>query len=140
MIYQKSQKTLNKETLIFTQHFQSILFFRINLKKNTIVVQCLLSQPIIFGTAHSQDRPLFTQTDLSQTLTQILWAFLLFPNRFFKFLRSLKIPHLSKNRSFPFQKSIHKEIIKLDKLLFKLHFSFFQMTGFIIEVNWISPL
>ena len=126
MIYQKSQKTLNKETLIFTQHFQSILFFRINLKKNTIVVQCLLSQPIIFGTAHSTDRPLFTQTDLSQTLTQILWAFLLFHNRFFKFLRSLKIPHLSKNRSFPFQKSIHKEIIKLDKLLFKLHFSFFK--------------
>ena len=127
MIYQKSQKTLNKETLIFTQHFQPILFFRINLKKNTIVVQCLLSHPFIFGTAHSSDRPLFTQTDSSQT-SYILGRYqhLLFHNHLFRFVRSLKIPHLSKNRSFPFQKSIHKEIIKLDKLLFKLHFSFFK--------------
>ena len=42
--------------------------------------------------------------------------------KIFEFERSLQDAYNQKI----FQKSIHKEIIKLDKLLFKLHFSFFK--------------
>ena len=127
--YRFKLRGFNKWFKLFEQRFQityNIVYFWGKWGKS-----CLDEQPRILPNLVPDKFPIFvtgyfrnwsvhgppTFTDPSRSSIHIL---------LFRFVKSLKIPHLSKNRSFPFQKSIHKEIIKLDKLLFKLHFSFFK--------------